>query len=128
VLPMGEKKMPGIAAEDIGKCAAAILAKPEQFIGKSVGIAGDHLSGAEMAAELSRALGEKVVHRDVPFAAYRSLGVPGAEDLGNMFQYYHDFEREFRAARDVAASRALHPKLQTFADFVNAHKDQLRPA
>jgi uncharacterized protein YbjT (DUF2867 family) len=128
VLPMGDKKMPGIAAEDIGKCTAAIFLEPEQFIGKTVGIAGEHLSGSEMAAELSRVLGEKVVHRDVPFATYRSFGFPGAEDLGNMFQYYHDFEREFRAARDVAGSRALNPKLQSFAEFVNAHKDQLRPA
>ncbi len=44
--PMGDKKLPGIAAEDIGKCALGILKKPKDFIGRTVGIAGEHLTGA----------------------------------------------------------------------------------
>ena len=69
------------------------------------GIAGEHLSGAEMAAGLTRALGETVIYQDVPPEVYRSFGFPGADDLGNMFQYKHDFEAEFCGARDVAFSR-----------------------
>ena len=38
--PMGDKRLPGIAAEDIGKAGYAIFKRGEEFIGKTVGIAG----------------------------------------------------------------------------------------
>ncbi|WP_455379027.1 NmrA/HSCARG family protein, partial [Petrachloros mirabilis] len=47
-LPMGDKKLPGIAAEDIGKCALGIFKKGKEYIGKTIAIAGEHLTGAEM--------------------------------------------------------------------------------
>jgi uncharacterized protein YbjT (DUF2867 family) len=113
-LPMGDKKLPGIAAEDIGKAAYGIFQKGGELIGKRVGIAGEHLSGSEMAAALSNALGQAVSYNAVPFDVFRSLDIPGAADVGNMFQFYHDFESDFRASRDVEAARALNPELQTF--------------
>src|SRR6185436_2122320 len=51
-MPMGDRKLPGIAAEDIGRCALGIFKRGGEMIGKTVAIAGDHLSGAEMAAAL----------------------------------------------------------------------------
>ena len=51
VLPMGDKKLPGIAAEDIGRCAYGVFKRPD-LVGKTVGIAGEHLTGAQMAAAL----------------------------------------------------------------------------
>src|SRR6476620_5425710 len=54
VLPMDDAKLPGIAAEDIGRSAYGIFQGDGAFIGKTVGIAGEHLSGAEMAAGLTR--------------------------------------------------------------------------
>jgi uncharacterized protein YbjT (DUF2867 family) len=56
--PMGTKKLPGIAAEDIGGCAYGIFKHGSTLIGKTVGIAGEHLTGAEMAAALTKAMGE----------------------------------------------------------------------
>jgi uncharacterized protein YbjT (DUF2867 family) len=113
-LPMGEQKLPGIAAEDIGRCAYGIFRKGKEHIGKTVGIAGEHLTGQEMATQLSKALGRPVRHNPVSFEAYRSFGFPGADDLGNMFQFKHDFNAEFRGARNPAVARALNPALQTF--------------
>ncbi len=120
-LPMGDKKLPGMAAEDIGRCAYGIFKMGAPMIGKTVGIAGEHLGGAEMAAQLAVAMGEKVHYNAVPFAVYRGLGFPGAEDLGNMFQVKHDFETQYRAPRDVANSRKLNPALQTFAQWLAAN-------
>jgi uncharacterized protein YbjT (DUF2867 family) len=125
VLPMGDKKLAGIAAEDIGRCAYGIFQRGDQLIGKSVGVAGEHLSGAQMAAALSRALGQEVVHRAVTPEAYRGFGFPGADDLGNMFQFYAEFEREFAALRDVAFSRRLNPRLQTFDEWLAANKERI---
>ena len=55
------------------------------------------------------------------FEAFRKLGFPGADDLGNMFQFKHDFEREFCAARPVDQARALYPGLQTFRQWLARH-------
>ena len=125
VLPMADKKLPGIAAEDIGGCAYGIFKAGEKYIGKTVGIAGEHPTGAQMAKALSSGLGQEVVYNYVPPEVYRTFGFPGADDLGNMFQYERDFEAEFCAARDIALSRSLNPKLQNFAEWVAANKDRI---
>ena len=130
VLPMGDAKLPGIAAADIGRCAHGVFAGGASMIGRRIGIAGEHLSGAEMAAALSKALGEPVSHYSPSWDEYRSYGFPGADDLGNMFQYKHDFEEEFCAARPVAGARALNPGLLTFEAWLaeNAAKMPIDPA
>jgi hypothetical protein len=121
-LPMGAKKLPGIAAEDIGKCAYGIFRKGPEYIGKTVGIAGEHLTGAQMAAAFSRALGVEVGYNAVTPAAFRGFGFPGAEDLGNMFQFKHDFEEMYCGARSLAVSRSLNPELLTFAQWLAKYK------
>ena len=113
-LPMSDKKLPGIAAEDIGKCAYGLFKRGQEFAGKRVGIAGEHLTGAQMAAEMGKALGKKVRYEAVPFDLYRGLGFPGAQDLGNMFQFKRDFNEMFCGARDPVFARSVNPELQTF--------------
>ncbi len=124
-LPMGDKKLPGIAVEDIGRCAYGIFKKGREFIGKTVGIAGEHLTGAQMASALSKALGREVRYNDVPPDVFRRLGFPGAEDLGNMFQFKRDFEQVFCGARDLALSRALNPALETFEGWLARNKARI---
>ena len=118
VLPMADRKLPGIAAEDIGSCAYGIFKRGGDLIGSTVGIAGEHLTGAEMAAALARALGREIVYRYVPPEVYRTFGFPGADDLGNMFQYNRDFSEAFCAARDLAFSRSVNPELATFSQWL----------
>ncbi len=113
-LPMGDKKMAGIAGEDIGKCAYGIFKKGNEFIGKTVGIAGGQLSGYEMASDLSKALNKEVVYNTVTPAQYRGFGFPGADDLGNMFQFYADFEAHCNKTRDLKLSKKLNPDLLSF--------------
>jgi len=124
-LPLGNMKLPGIAAEDIGPCAFGVFTRGQEMIGRTVGIAGEHLDGRQMAAELSTALSQPVRYQAMSFEAYRKLGFPGADDLGNMFQYKHDFEREFRGARPVDQARALYPGLQTFRQWLARHANQI---
>ena len=57
-MPLGEARLPGIAAEDIGRCAYAIFQDPARFVGETVGIAGEHLTGEQLAAGLSEVFGE----------------------------------------------------------------------
>ena len=122
-LPMGDKKLPGIAAEDIGKCAYGIFKKGAEYVGKTVGIAGEHLTGAEMAAALTKALGREVRYDDVPPEVYRAFGFPGADDLGNMFQFKRDFNEAFLAPRRLDVSRALNPSLMTLDQWLAKYKN-----
>jgi len=123
--PMGDKKLPGIASEDIGKCAYGIFKRGREFIGKTVGIAGEHLTGAQMAGALTRALGQEVRYNDVPPDVYRSFGFPGAEDMGNMFQFKRDFESAYCGARSLEVSRSLNPSLQTFEKWLVQNKGRI---
>jgi len=125
VLPMGGRRLPGIAASDIGPCAFGVFTRGESLVGAELGIAGEHLTGREMASLLSQVADEPVRHIDMPHAQYAALGFPGAADLANMFQYKHDFNDAFCAARPVAASRALHPGLLGFGDWLRRHRDEL---
>jgi uncharacterized protein YbjT (DUF2867 family) len=124
-LPMGDKKLPGIAAEDIGKCAYGIFQSGRKYIGKTVGIAGEHLTGEQMAAALTKALGQEVRYQAVTPGAYRNFGFPGAEDLGNMFQFKRDFEQYFCGVRNLDEARALNPSLQTFDTWLAHNKSRI---
>jgi len=124
-LPMGDKKLPGIAAEDIGKCALGIFRKGKEYIGKTIGIAGEHLTGAQMAAAMTKALGQTVKHNAVTPEVYRGFGFPGADDLGNMFQFNQDFSEAFCGARNLAVARSLNPSLQTFETWLAQNKQRI---
>jgi uncharacterized protein YbjT (DUF2867 family) len=101
--PMGDKKLPG----------------------KTVGIAGEHLTGAQMAAALTKALGQEVRYNDVSPDEYRKFGFPGAEDMGNMFQFKRDFEEVFCGARNLAVARALNPSMQNFEKWLAGNKSRI---
>ena len=124
-LPMDDKKLPGMAAADIGKCAYGVFKKGAAVIGKTVGVTGEHLTGAQMAAGLSKALDMEVGYNAVPPEVYRSFGFDGADDLGNMFQFKRDFEADFCAPRSVEFSRELNPELQSFEQWLEANKKSI---
>jgi len=117
-LPLGDTKLPGIASEDIGKCAYGVFKKGREYVGKTVGLAGEQLTGAQMAAALSKALGKEVRYNGVTPEVFRGFGFTGADDLGNMFQFQADFEDDFLSLRDPALSKSLNPELQTFDQWL----------
>lgn len=124
-LPMGNKKLASIAAEDIGQAAYAIFKQGRELFGKTLGVAGAHLTGAQMAASLSKALGEEVGYNGVSPEAYRGFGFPGADDLGNMFQFNQEFEQVCLNARSLEAGRALNPAMQTFDGWLAQNKERI---
>jgi uncharacterized protein YbjT (DUF2867 family) len=123
--PLGGRKLAGIAAEDIGKTAYAIFEDGDEMIGKTVGIAGGHLTGEQMAKSLSKALGQTVTYNAVSPAAYRAFGFPGADDLGNMFQFNSEFEQDCCDARNISETKSLNPELQTFDRWLGENKSRI---
>ena len=120
-MPLGGVKLPGIGAEDIGRTAYGVFLRGTSTVGQRIGIAGELLSGAEMAAKMGQAMGRTINFVDVPFDVYRGLGFPGAEDLGNMFQFQAILGDEFQRSRDAAATRALNPALLDFDAWLAAN-------
>ena len=124
-LPMGTRKLPSIAAEDIGKVAYSIFEKGDELIGKTVGIAGGHLTGAQMAKSLTKALGQEVKYNAVTPEAFRAFGFPGADDLGNMFQFNSEFEQDCCDARSISETKSLNPDLLTFDRWLSQNKSRI---
>lgn len=124
-LPMGSKKLAGIASEDIGRCAYGIFRRGTELAGKRIGIAGEQLTGNEMAAKFAKSLGRPVRYNAVPFDVYRGLGFPGAEEMGNMYQFYADFDEVVGKTRNVEFSRELNPELQSFDEWLTRNKDKI---
>jgi len=124
-LPLGGGKLPGIAAEDIGKCAYGIFQRGPEVAGQRFGIAGDVCSGPEYAAAFSRHLGLPVSFYDMPFDEYRALGFPGADDMANMYQHHAILGEEFRRLRSPEVARALNPALQSFDVWLRANAGRI---
>jgi uncharacterized protein YbjT (DUF2867 family) len=70
-IPMGDKKLPGIAAEDIGKCAYGIFKNPKEFINTTVAISGENLTGAQLAADVHRS-----ARQGSPLQRHPARGLP----------------------------------------------------
>ncbi len=123
--PLDDKKLAGISADDIGKCAYGIFKSGNKYIGKRIGIAGDQLSGDEMAEKFGKALDKDVHFNSVPPEVYRGFGFPGAEDLGNMFQFHRDFQKPHLEVRDVERSKSLNPELKNFDEWLAENKNKI---
>ena len=123
--PLDDKKMALIASEDIGKCAYGIFKKGASLAGKTIGVAGEHLTGQEMAQKMSRAIGQEVIYNNVTPETYRAFGFPGSDDLGNMFQFYRDFDKDANTLRDIQFSKELNPELQSFDKWLSANAKKI---
>ena len=121
--PIGDKKLCSMSADDIGKCAYGIFRAGNDYIGKTVGISGEQLTGGEMASEMSDVFGVDIGYNEVSPEAYRQFGFPGAEDLGNMFQFNRDFEQICCDARSISFSKKLNPELKSFKSWLVEHKE-----
>jgi uncharacterized protein YbjT (DUF2867 family) len=125
-LPMGNEKLAGMAAEDIGKTAYGIFKAGSQYIGKTVGVAGEFLTVDEMCRKIEKTLGiSPVKYNAVEPDAYRKFGFPGADELGNMFQMDRDFAGKMMANRNLDEARRLNPQLQTFEQFLTKNKEKV---
>ena len=96
-----------------------------ETVGKTISIAGEMLTGADMAAGFARVLGEDVRYVAVEPSVYRGFGFPAAEELGNMFQVKAEFEDEYCGARELSVARSLNPRLQSFDQWLDANRDKI---
>jgi uncharacterized protein YbjT (DUF2867 family) len=125
-LPMGDRPLPAVAAEDIGRTAYGIFTKGTALVGSTVGVSGEIATGDQYAAKLSDLFGERVAYRPADPDAIRASGVPGADDIANMFRYYADASDYFTRTRAPEDARALNPRLQDFTTWLGRNRDKFR--
>jgi uncharacterized protein YbjT (DUF2867 family) len=123
-LPMGDRRLSGIAVEDIGRTAFGIFQRGTSLVGQTVNIAGENLTGEEYAAVFAKILGENVTYVPLALDAVRTSGMPGADDLANMFHFYAEHEDVFAGVRNPDAVREYNPRLQDFATWLAANRDK----
>ncbi|HWO58655.1 MAG TPA: NmrA/HSCARG family protein [Umezawaea sp.] len=95
-----------LAVDDVGAVAALAFARPEEWIGRALSLAGDELTPVEVAAAIGRALGTPLPYVQVPGDVIRALG----EDFAHANDWLN--ERGYRA--DVSATREVHPAAMDF--------------
>ncbi|MCD5316632.1 NmrA/HSCARG family protein [Kineosporia babensis] len=112
-----ERALQFIAVRDIGRIVAAVFADPERYVGQTFEIAGDEVTGNELAGHLAVAIGSPVRYRRF---APELLGQTGElADNGRLAGH-----------ADLAALRARFPFLLTFPQWLAgpgaAHLEQAR--
>ena len=125
--PMGDKQIPGIAAEDIGGCAYGIFKAGDKYIGETLGLVGENLTGEQMAGKLATGMGLNVKYFPVTPDTYRGFYFPGSDDIGNMFQVWADFETEYMGNRSYELTKELNPNLRTFDQWLKDFGHNLQP-
>jgi uncharacterized protein YbjT (DUF2867 family) len=124
--PMGNAKLAGAYVEDLGKAAYGVFKAGDKYVGKRVGVMTSALTIDEMCGVLSKQYDVKVTYNPVEPDVYRSFGFPGADELGNMFQCYRDFEGSVLGARSEEVMRELNPEALTFEQFVAQKSDAIK--
>lgn len=127
-IPMGDSTMALVAAEDIGRTAYGIFRAGARFVGRTVGLAGTHATGEQMAEIFARVLGEAVDYRPITHEQMRNAGFPDADELGNMFQFFTEAADTYVGNRDLDVVRTLNPRLRTLEDWLIEHREQLKSA
>ena len=120
-LPMGDKLLPGVAVEDIGKIVARVF--HDKIYGK-LGIASEHLTGEQMASILNTVIDEQVKYTSVPFKIYRKLDFPGAAEISNMFEFKAVHNERFCERRNMSHVKKLINPIN-FKDWCDKNKEQL---
>ena len=99
-----DKTYQTIASDDIGAFAALAFARPAEFIGLELEIAGSELTNPQAAAVFSRVLGQPVKFRRLPMPVVRlAMGKEGYQ----MFRWFN--ESGFQA--DIAGLRRRYPEV-----------------
>ena len=130
-LPVGKGKHAPIGAEDQGRVIAAILQDPGGHAGQTYPLFGPvEMDHDQMAAELSEALGRKIVFEDVPIEDYcksiEAMGVPAyiVQHLrGAMDAYQHGV----MGGMNDNVERLSGRRPMSVGEFARAHADQLNP-
>jgi len=104
-----------VAAEDIGIFAALAFEDPDAYVGRALELAGDELTGPEMAVRFGDRAGMPARFEQLDLAEVAANPwIPYSHEIAVMFEWFQT--DGYRA--DIPALRAAHPALLTFGDWL----------
>lgn len=128
-MPVGKGRHSPIAADDQGRAIAALLKHPEGHIGTTIPLSGPvEMDHEQMAAELSEALGRKIVFQDLPIDEYctsiEAMGVPPyiVQHLGGAMA---DYQNGRMSGADDNVEKLTGRRSMTVGEFARLHADKL---
>lgn len=125
-IPMNDSVMALVATEDIGRTAYGIFRAGAKYIGRTVGVAGAHVTGVELAELFTKVFGEKVVYRPYTHDEVRASGSWFADEIANAFQFCAETSENFVTSRNLGRVRELNPQLTSLEEWLVEHKDEFR--
>jgi uncharacterized protein YbjT (DUF2867 family) len=117
-----DQRMQFVAVQDIGKLVARVFAAPNRYIGRTIELAGDSLTGTELADKIGGALGKTLRYARFPPEVLAQNAM-----LKNLVALLDRMDEVGRA--DIPALRREVPGLLTFDDWLaRGGADALRAA
>jgi uncharacterized protein YbjT (DUF2867 family) len=128
-MPVGKGRHSPIAADDQGRVIAALLHDSDGRIGTTIPISGPvEMDHEQMAAELSEALGRKIVFQDLPVEEYveslRDIGVPPYV-VQHLSGAMVDYQNGHMSGADDNVEKLTGRRSMTVGEFARAHADIL---
>lgn len=109
-----ERSLQLVAVDDIGVFATLAFNNPEEYIGRELDIAGDQLSGPQMAYLFAKLLGRDVKYKQI---SIEQLKKTIGEDYALMFEWFN--KKGYEA--NIASLRKNNPRLKTLRQWSVEH-------
>jgi uncharacterized protein YbjT (DUF2867 family) len=117
--PLGNGRCPLIGLDDIAWFAAYVLANWQSWGARDLAVAGDSLTGDQIAGAFERVTGTPAAYASVPLDTVRSSIPDFGHDIAAMFEFFQ--ARDIVAVdRDLNALRVIHPGLLSFEGWLRA--------
>jgi uncharacterized protein YbjT (DUF2867 family) len=100
-----------IAIDDIGAFVSLAFDNPDEYLGKTIEIAGDALTPPQVAIAISRALGHSMPYVQVPIETIRQQNADVA--------HVYDFVNAGDLQADVSLLRQRYPDLMDFSTWLD---------
>lgn len=130
-MPVGKGRHAAISAEDQGRVIAHLLKDPAGHIGQTYPLFGPvEMNHEEMAEELSKGLGRKIVFEDVSIEDYKkgmeAMGVPPYV-VAHLGAAMDDYQHGVMSGMNDNVEKLTGQKPMTVAEFARRHADRLNP-
>eukprot|EP00741_Cyanophora_paradoxa_P012974 tig00020660_g12530.t1 len=113
-LPMGQRPFYMFSVDDLGGIVAKVFERPDEYVGKAIGVAGDFLSGPQLVRVFMNVTGKAARYEEITYESLRTSGIPGASEKADIFRFFE----EFPVQRDIVASRMIYPQLMTWRKWL----------
>lgn len=120
-IPIGEACIDLISAQDVAKIVSKVMDNPKVWIGKSLGLSAEKLTGKQMEEIFRKVLDDReTCYMPLEFDRYAAL-FPKAIDVACMYQFLGDFAGK---AYNDELTKQLHPEIQSFEKWLQNNKHE----